>query len=91
MLVLHCNTRHTMDATISTRLDRRSKQLFLTKTREKWLEWSVLIRYFIEKFNADPDIVKFDIEERLFDDLMKNQQTVSKLEKISDKLDTLWF
>lgn len=43
----------------------------------------------MESFNANPDIVKFEIEEQLFDDILNNKETRSKLEKISNKLDTL--
>jgi hypothetical protein len=43
----------------------------------------------MEKFSSNPDIIKFDIDENAFDDLFKNKTTVSKLEKISDKLDSI--
>lgn len=80
-----------MNTTFSIRLEQDLKKSFLAKTRAKGLEWAVLIRYFMESFNSNPDIVKFEIEEQLFDDILNNKETRSKLEKISNKLDTLWF
>jgi hypothetical protein len=90
LFVLHCNT-NSMNTTFSIRLEQDLKKSFLAKTKAKWLEWAVLIRYFMESFNSNPDIVKFEIEEQLFDDILNNKETRSKLEKISNKLDTLWF
>ena len=45
----------------------------------------------MSSFTNKPDIVSFDIQESFFDDLMKDKEIVAKLEKVSDKLDTLWF
>lgn len=80
-----------MNTTISVRVNQQLKKTFLTKTKERWLDWSVLIRYFMEKYNSNPDIVKFDIVENAFDDIFKNEEVKSKLKKISNKLDKLWF
>lgn len=80
-----------MNTTFSIRVRDDLKKSFLSKTKERWLEWATLIRYFMEKFSANPDIVKFDIDDSVFDDMFKEKTVVSKLEKISDKLDSLWF
>lgn len=80
-----------MNTTFSIRVNNELKKSFLSKTKERWLEWATLIRYFMEKFSKNPDIVKFDIDDNIFDDLLKDKSTVSKLEKISDKLDSIWF
>jgi len=80
-----------MNTTISVRVNEELKKTFLTKTKERWLDWSVLIRCFMEKYNSNPDIVKFDIIENAFDDMFKNKEVKSKLKKISNKLDNLWF
>jgi len=51
----------------------------------------MLIRYFMKSFTAQPEIVNFNIEESFFDKMTQDKQIKGKLEKISDKLDTLWF
>ncbi|NDK08767.1 hypothetical protein EOM39_06020 [Candidatus Gracilibacteria bacterium] len=80
-----------MNTTISVRVNQQLKKTFLTKTKERGLDGSVLIRYFMEKYNSNPDIVKFDIVENAFDDIFKNEEVKSKLKKISNKLDKLGF
>jgi len=51
----------------------------------------MLIRYFMKSFTTKPEIVNFDIQDNFFDAMMDDKIIVSKLEKISDKLDTIWF
>lgn len=80
-----------MNTTFSIRVNDKLKKTFLSKSKERWLEWATLLRYFMEKFNSNPDIVKFDIDDNFFDDLFTNKNTVTKLEKLSDKLDKIWF
>ncbi len=80
-----------MNTTFSVRVDQKLKNSFLTKTKERWLDGSVLIRYFMEKYNTNPDIVKFDIDDTAFDDMFKNKEVIDRLWKISNKLDKLWF
>lgn len=80
-----------MNTTFSIRLDDKLKKSFLEKTKSKWIDGSVLIRYFMQKVSFNPDIIKFDIEEEIFNDLFSNKTTKNKLEKISSKLDELWF
>ena len=43
---------------------------------EKWLDWSMLIRYFMKSFTNKPDIVNFDIRESFFETMMKDKQIV---------------
>jgi hypothetical protein len=43
----------------------------------------------MEKFSSNPDVVKFDIDESIFDEMFKDTNTVSNLEKIADKLDSV--
>lgn len=80
-----------MDTTLSIRVDKKLKQEFLSKTKERWLEWAVLIRYFMEKVSSEPSVIRFDLDERIFDELLKDPSVTSRLEKISSKLDDLWF
>ena len=80
-----------MNTTFSIRVDEKTKKSFLESSKSKWVDWSVLIRYFMEQFSKNPDIVKFEIEEDFFSDAIKNSKIKSKLEKISDKLDEIWF
>lgn len=58
---------------------------------EKWLDWSMLIRYFMKSFTNKPEIVNFDIRDSFFDSMMNDSQITTKLEKISNKLDKIWF
>ncbi len=46
-----------MNTTFSIRVNNDLKKSFLTKTKERWLEWASLIRYFMEKYNSNPNIV----------------------------------
>ncbi len=80
-----------MTTTLQIRVDEKLKKEFLSKSKEKWLDWSMLIRYFMQSFTAKPEIVNFDIQDSFFDSMMNDKQIVSKLEKISDKLDKIWF
>lgn len=80
-----------MTTTFQIRVDASLKKSFLEASQKKWLEWSVLIRYFMKSFTENSDIVNFNIEDDFFDGMMKDKVIVSKLEKISNKLDTLWL
>ncbi len=48
-----------MTTTFQIRIDEDLKKNFLLKSKEKWLDWSMLIRYFIKSFTEKPDIVNF--------------------------------
>jgi len=78
-----------MTTTFQIRVDKDLKNKFLTASKEKWLDWSILIRYFMESFTNKPEIVNFDIRESFFDSMMNDKQITSKLEKISDKLEKI--
>lgn len=84
-------TQINMNTTFSIRIDDKLKKSFLATTKERWLDGAVLLRYFMEKVTKSPNIIQFDIEDNIFDDLFKQKTVVKKLEKISDKLDTIWF
>ena len=80
-----------MTTTFQVRVDETLKKEFLDASQKKWLEGSVLIRYFMKSFTENSDIINFDIEDNFFDGMMRDKVIVSKLEKIWNKLDTLWF
>lgn len=80
-----------MTTTFQIRVDEELKNEFLTASKKKWLDWSMLIRYFMKSFTNKPEIVNFDIQESFFDSMMNDKQITSKLEKISNKLDNIWF
>ena len=80
-----------MNTTFSIRVNEKVKKAFLSKTRAKWLEWGMLLRQFMEYYNKNPDIIKFEIDDAIFDDMFNNKKVKAKLEKISDKMDTLWL
>lgn len=80
-----------MNTTLSLRVDEQTKKKFLAISKAKGIDGSALLRYFMEQFTKNPDIVKFEIEEDFFDQAIKNNKIKTKLEKISDKLDELWF
>lgn len=80
-----------MNTTFQIRVDDDLKKEFLSVSKEKWLDGSMLIRYFMKRFTNHPEIINFDIQESFFDDMMNDKKIVNKLEKISDKLDTIWF
>ena len=80
-----------MTTTFQIRVDQDLKDEFLTASKEKWLDWSMLIRYFMKSFTNKPEIVNFDIQNSFFESMMNDTQITSKLEKISNKLDKIWF
>jgi len=80
-----------MTTTYQIRVDKQLKNTFLKKSKEKWLDGSMLIRYFMENFVDKPEIVNFTIDDKLFNWLMEDKEIISKLSKISNKLDSLWF
>lgn len=80
-----------MTTTFQIRVEEELKNNFLVASKNKWLDWSMLIRYFMKSFTTKPEIVNFDIQDNFFDAMMDDKIIVSKLEKISDKLDTIWF
>jgi len=80
-----------MTTTFQIRVDEELKNTFLQASKDKWLDWSMLIRYFMKSFTNKPEIVNFNINENFFDWIIKDKQIVSKLEKISNKLDSIWF
>lgn len=80
-----------MNTTFSIRVDEQLKKSFLEKTKSRWIDWSVVIRHFMQKISANPELIKFDIEDEVFYDILKNKSTKNKLIKISSKLDELWF
>ena len=80
-----------MTTTFQIRVDEDLKNEFLIASKDKWLDWSMLIRYFMKSFTNKPEIVNFDIRDSFFDSMMNDSQITTKLEKISDKLDKIWF
>jgi len=80
-----------MTTTYQIRLDEKLKDNFLKISNEKWLDGSMLIRYFMQSFTSKPEIVNFYIEDDFFEWIMKDKEVVSKLNKVSNKLDSLWF
>jgi len=80
-----------MNTTFSIRVDNELKNLFLFKTKEKWLDWATIIRHFMEKFTINPDIAKLDINDNIFDELFQDEKIISKISKISTKMNKLWF
>lgn len=47
-----------MNTTFSIKLDKKLKNNFLILAKKKWLNWSIIIRYFMEKVISNPDILK---------------------------------
>ncbi len=80
-----------MTTTFQIRVDKELKNKFLKISKEKGLDWSMLIRYFMKSFTSKPEIVNFNIQDSFFDWIMKDKTIKSKLEKISNKLDNIWF
>lgn len=80
-----------MTTTYQIRVDEKLKDNFLKISNEKWLDGSMLIRYFMQSFTSKPEIVNFYIEDDFFEWIMKDKEVISKLNKVSDKLDSLWF
>ncbi len=80
-----------MTTTFQIRVDEDLKNEFLIASKNKWLDWSMLIRYFMKSFTNKPEIINFDIRDSFFDSMMNDSQITTKLEKISNKLDKIWF
>lgn len=43
----------------------------------------------MEKVASEPSVIRFDLDERIFDEILKDPSVTSRLEKISSKLDSL--
>jgi len=43
----------------------------------------------MQKISSNPDLIQFNIEDEIFNDLLNNKSTKNKLTKISSKLDEL--
>ena len=80
-----------MTTTYQIRLDEKLKDNFLQTSKQKGLDWSMLIRYFMQTFTAKPEMINFNMDDNFFDWIMQDENVVSKLNKISNKLDKLWF
>lgn len=80
-----------MNTTFSIRVDEELKKSFLESAKSRGVDWSVLLRLFMQKISQNPNILKLDFEDDLFDSLLSEKNIVNKLEKLSDKLDNLWF
>ncbi len=80
-----------MTTTYQIRVDEHLKDDFLKKSKEKWLDGSMLIRYFMQTFTTKPEMINLNIEDNFFDWIMQDKEVISKLTKISNKLDSLWF
>ena len=80
-----------MTTTYQIRVDEHLKDTFLKTSKEKGLDGSMLIRYFMQTFTTKPELINFNIEDGFFEWIMQDKEIVSKLTKISNKLDTLWF
>ncbi|MFC1798148.1 hypothetical protein ACFLY2_03450 [Patescibacteria group bacterium] len=78
-----------MTTTFQVRVDESLKKEFLSASKKKGLDGSMLIRYFMTSFTKKPEIVNFDIQESFFDEMIQDKQIVAKLEKVSDKLDKI--
>ena len=80
-----------MTTTYQIRLDEKLKENFLKTSKQKGLDGSMLIRYFMQTFTTKPEMINFNIEDTFFDWIMQDKNVLSKLNKISNKLDELWF
>ena len=80
-----------MTTTYQIRLDKKLKDNFLKTSKQKWLDGSMLIRYFMQTFTTKPEMINFNIEDNFFDWIMQDKNVLSRLNKISNKLDKLWF
>lgn len=79
-----------MNTTLSIRVEESLKKSFLETAKSRGIDWSVLIRLFMQKISQNPNMLKIDFDSE-FDELFSNKSVVKKLNKLSDKLDNLWF
>jgi len=80
-----------MTTTYQIRVDEQLKNNFLRVSKQKGLDGSILIRHFMQTFTSKPEIVDFYIKDDFFDNIMQDKVIVLKMEKISNKLDKIWF
>lgn len=52
-------------ATISFRIDEETKKKFEEVTNNMWIDTSTALRFFINEIIKNPDILKFDLDEKL--------------------------
>jgi len=56
-----------MTTTYQIRLDKELKDNFLKTSKQKGLDGSMLIRYFMQTFTTKPEMINFNIEDNFFD------------------------
>lgn len=80
-----------MNTTLTIRLPLDLKEDFLKKSKENWVDGSLLLRHFISRYNQNPKIAGLNIDEDEFDYIL--DETLVKIfddKKIKWKLSEIW-
>lgn len=59
------------NTTFNLRLNKKLKDDFLAKAKERWFDWSNLMRLFMETFISSPEILKVALNEEMIIDIIK--------------------
>ena len=80
-----------MSNTLTIRVDEQLKKEFLKNSKNNWFEASFLLRYFMMKYNENQEIIKLEVDGDIFDGIFKVPKINKSMEKLSGKLDEIWF
>ena len=87
--IIIINTKY-MNATMSLRLDKWLKDDFTNYAKSLWVEPSMLLRRFMDWCLKRTDSIKIDINEELFDNIVKSEKSISRLKVLWEKLKKIW-
>lgn len=80
-----------MNTTYSMRVEEGLKKKFLEKSKSQGIDGSILLRHFMRTYVEQDDVVKIDIDEKVFDDMFQSPEFISEFQKLSTALDKVWF
>lgn len=75
-----------MNTTYSMRVEEELKKKFLEKSKSQGVDGSLLVRHFMRSYVEQDDIVKIDIDEKVFDDMFQDPRVISGLEDVISEL-----
>lgn len=90
IFVLHCNYK-IMNTTYSMRVEEGLKKKFLEKSKSQGMDGSILLRHFMRSYVEQDDVVKIDIDEKVFDDMFRDPRVILWLEDLVSELHKKWY
>ena len=64
------------------RVEEKLKKKFLEKSKSQGVDGSMLVRHFMRSYVEQDDVVKIDIDEKVFDEMFQDPRVISSLEDV---------